>query len=142
MANPFVLTSCHEKHQSTRFFDKHFLLEKLTKLKDPLVKLNNHIDWKIFTPILDASIIEASLLCNTSEENKQIKQGQTPESWQKPTKQTATERPRCSVGQEEQHELLHGYRNHIKVDQGTRLINSYVVSDAATHDSQGLDPDW
>lgn len=83
MANSFVLTSCHEKHQSTRFFDKHFLLEKLTKLKDPLVKLSNHIDWKIFIPILDASIIEASLLCNTREENKQIKQGQTPESWQK-----------------------------------------------------------
>ena len=34
-------------------FDEHFLLEKLTKLKDPLVKLEAHIDWKIFKPILD-----------------------------------------------------------------------------------------
>jgi transposase, IS5 family len=34
-------------------FDEHFLLEKLTKLKDPLVKLEAHIDWKIFSPILD-----------------------------------------------------------------------------------------
>jgi IS5 family transposase len=34
-------------------FDEHFLLEKLTKLKDPLVKLDAHIDWKIFSPILD-----------------------------------------------------------------------------------------
>jgi IS5 family transposase len=34
-------------------FDEHFLLEKLTKLKDPLVKLEAHIDWKIFEPILD-----------------------------------------------------------------------------------------
>ena len=34
-------------------FDEHFLLERLTKLKDPLVKLNDHIDWKIFAPILD-----------------------------------------------------------------------------------------
>ena len=29
-------------------FDDHFLLEKLTKLGDPLKKLNEFIDWKIF----------------------------------------------------------------------------------------------
>ena len=29
-------------------FDEHFLLERLTKLKDPLVKLDEHIDWDIF----------------------------------------------------------------------------------------------
>lgn len=34
-------------------FDEHFLLERLTKLKDPLVKLDEHIDWNIFAPILD-----------------------------------------------------------------------------------------
>ena len=34
-------------------FDEHFLLEKLTKLKDPLVKLEAHIQWEIFAPILD-----------------------------------------------------------------------------------------
>ena len=30
------------------FFDEHFLMEKLTKLGDPLQKLNEYIDWKIF----------------------------------------------------------------------------------------------
>ncbi|MCG8343608.1 MAG: hypothetical protein MI685_00430 [Chlorobiales bacterium] len=34
-------------------FDEHFLPEKLTELKDPLVKLDEHIDLKIFAPILD-----------------------------------------------------------------------------------------
>jgi hypothetical protein len=29
-------------------FDDHFLMEKLTKLGDPLQKLNDYIDWKIF----------------------------------------------------------------------------------------------
>jgi transposase, IS5 family len=33
-------------------FDEQFLLERLTKLKDPLVKLEEHIDWQIFSPIL------------------------------------------------------------------------------------------
>jgi len=27
-------------------FEEHFLLERLTKLKDSLVKLEAHIDWK------------------------------------------------------------------------------------------------
>ncbi len=34
-------------------FDEHFLLERLTKLKDPLVKLDTYIDWNIFAPILN-----------------------------------------------------------------------------------------
>jgi transposase, IS5 family len=33
-------------------FDEHFLLEKLTKLKDPLVKLEAHIQWEIFALFL------------------------------------------------------------------------------------------
>jgi len=34
-------------------FDEHFLLERLTKLKDPLVKLDTYIDWNIFALILN-----------------------------------------------------------------------------------------
>ena len=34
-------------------FDEHFLLERLTKFKDPLVKLEEHIDRQILAPILD-----------------------------------------------------------------------------------------
>ena len=34
-------------------FDEQFQLERLTQLKDPLVKLEQYIDWKIFAPILD-----------------------------------------------------------------------------------------
>ena len=34
-------------------FDEHFLLERLTKLKGPLVKFEEHVDWQIFAPILD-----------------------------------------------------------------------------------------
>jgi hypothetical protein len=29
-------------------FDDHFLLETLSKLGDPLQKLNEYIDWRIF----------------------------------------------------------------------------------------------
>lgn len=36
-------------------FDDHFLMEKLTKLGDPLQKLNDYIDWNIFKAPLDRS---------------------------------------------------------------------------------------
>ena len=36
-----------------RLFDEQFQLERFTLLKDPLVKLEQYIDWKIFAPILD-----------------------------------------------------------------------------------------
>lgn len=39
-------------------FDEHFILERLTKLNDPLIKLNKHIDWKIFLPVLDDALID------------------------------------------------------------------------------------
>ncbi len=36
-------------------FDDHFLMEKLTKLGDPLRKLDKFINWKIFeSPIYEA----------------------------------------------------------------------------------------
>jgi len=35
------------------FFDEHFLLDRLTKLNDPLVKPEAYIDWRLFLPILD-----------------------------------------------------------------------------------------
>lgn len=40
-------------------FDEHFLLERLTKLNDPLVKLNKHINWHIFTPVLEQAVLDA-----------------------------------------------------------------------------------
>ncbi len=53
-------------------FDDHFLMEKLTKLSDPLQKLSEFIDWKIFDPRInevfknddkDLSIMRAGSVC-------------------------------------------------------------------------------
>jgi hypothetical protein len=40
-------------------FDEHFLLERLTKLNDPLIKLNKHIDWNIFSPVLNEALVDS-----------------------------------------------------------------------------------
>jgi len=39
-------------------FDDHFLLEKLTKIGDPLAKLSHFIDWEIFRITLEKSFSE------------------------------------------------------------------------------------
>jgi len=46
---------CHKNINPLGLFDEHFLLERLTKLKDPLVKLESHINWNIFVPVLDVA---------------------------------------------------------------------------------------
>lgn len=40
-------------------FDGHFLLERLTKFNDPLKKLNRHIDWNLFSPVLNQALIDS-----------------------------------------------------------------------------------
>ncbi|NOR74382.1 MAG: IS5/IS1182 family transposase, partial [Draconibacterium sp.] len=42
---------------SLSLFDDHFLMEKLTKLGDPLQKLNDYIDWNIFKPSLNTAFM-------------------------------------------------------------------------------------
>jgi IS5 family transposase len=224
-------------------FDEQYLLEKLTKLKDPLVKLNQHIDWNIFRPILDvvfnkpqnssntgrppydrvlmfkilvlqslysladdaveyqindrlsfkrflglnasdrvpdsktiwlfretlireeliealfyrfnetldqelvfaktgqivdASFVEVPRQRNDRDENDQIKKGKTPEAWkaqpnklrQKDTDARWTKKNKMN---------FYGFKNHIKVDLGSKLISTYAVTEAAVHDSQALE---
>jgi len=225
------------------FFDEHFLLERLTKMKDPLVKLEAHIDWTIFLPVLelafnkpanrskmgrppfdrtmmfkililqslyslsddqmeyqitdrlsfkrflglkssdkvpdaktiwnfretliqegiiealfarfnqalddqcifantgqivDASFVEVPRQRNTRDENQQIKKGQTPEAWkQKPNKLRQKDRDARWTKKNKMN--FYGYKNHLKVDKGTKLISDYMVTSASVHDSQELE---
>ena len=228
---------------SLGFFDEHFLLERLTKLKDPLVKLEEHIDWQIFAPILDvvfakpknsgktgrppfnrimmfkililqslynlsddqmeyqitdrrsfmrflglkvsdkvpdsktiwkfretliyeeviealfyrfnqalddqsvfaktgqivdASIVQVPRQRNTREENKQIKQGETPEAWKSQPKKLC-QKDTDARWLKKNGMSFYGFKNHIKVDQDTKLISTYMVTDASVHDSQELE---
>ena len=222
-----------------RVFDEHFMLEKLTNLHDPLVKLDKHIDWHIFSPILDAvfdkpklsnagrphfernlmfkililqsiynlsddqiefqiidrrsfkrflrikstdkvpdsktiwkfretliqedaiealfsrfnqalddqgifantgkivdaSFVEAPRQRNTHEENQLIKEGKTPEAW-KSQPHKLSQKDVDARWTKKNYLTFYGYKNHIKIDSGTKLINTYTVSDASVHDSQ------
>ena len=227
-------------------FDDHFLMEKLTKLGDPLQKLDNCIDWKIFkSPIENSFMMEskdkskggrppfdklmlfkaliiqsfynlsddqleyqindrasfkrflglkksdkvpdsktywafredlikkdvivelfktfndtldrAGILGsegkivdvrlgrmevprqrNTREENKQIKEtGTAPKEWkEKPNK--LQQKDIDARWTKKNNSTYYGYKNHIKVDKKTKLIEEYSVTSASVHDSQAI----
>jgi transposase, IS5 family len=230
---------------SLGLFDDHFLMEKLTKLGDPLQKLNEYIDWNIFEStineafnnenkdlskggrpafsklmlfkalliqslynlsddqleyqiidrasfkrflglkksdkvpdsktfwsfreqliekevieslfkhfnqildtkgvfanegkMIDASFVEAPRQRNTREENKQIKEtGKAPESWKdKPHK--LCQKDVDARWTKKNDVSYYGYKNHVKADTKTKLIEEYIVTDASVHDSQPVE---
>ena len=89
--------------------------------------------------IVDATFVEAPRQRNTRDENQQIKEGKTPEDWEKPenvhkVRQKDTD-ARWTIKNKERH---FGYKDHVKVDAESKLITGYSVTDASVHDSQAL----
>lgn len=85
--------------------------------------------------IVDATLVPVPVQRNPPEENAQIKQGQTPAGW---SGQTAKLRQKDTDARwtRKNGRAHFGYKNHIKVDRGTKLIEACVVTPANTHDSQ------
>lgn len=91
--------------------------------------------------IIDASFIEVPRQHNKKEENEQIKQGKTPESFtdnphrlaQKDVDARWTKKNRVS---------FFGYKNHVKEDAKSKLITKYMVTDASVHDSNATPRCW
>jgi len=83
--------------------------------------------------IIDASIVEAPRQRNSREENRQIKEGQTPEDWSAQKKRQKDTDARWTKKNGQNH---YGYKNHINVDVKHKLIRDYEVTPASVHDSQ------
>lgn len=83
--------------------------------------------------IIDASIVNAPVQHNKKQENEQIREGDVPQDWsagkrrQKDVDATWTKKHGKSY---------YGYKNHVKVDAGSKLIDHYEVTTASVHDSQ------
>ncbi len=88
--------------------------------------------------LVDASFTIAPRQRNTREENKMIKKGEGDDLWNDhPNKKKHKDidaRWTMKNG-----EKFYGYKNHAKVDTKSKFINTYVVTDAAVHDSQALE---
>jgi len=88
--------------------------------------------------MVDASFVEAPRQRNTREENKEIKSGQTPQSW-KENKNKLSQKDIDARWTKKNHTTFYGYKNHVKADTKTKLIVDYFVTDASVHDSQALE---
>lgn len=84
--------------------------------------------------IVDASIIEIPRQRNSREENKQIKEGEVPSDWDDKKQSHKDVDARWT---KKNNEDYFGYKNHIKIDSKSKFIDTYNVTPANVHDSQG-----
>jgi IS5 family transposase len=88
--------------------------------------------------IVDATIVSAPKQRNTREENDTVKNGQTPEGWEKkPAKNR--QKDKDARWTKKHGKSFYGYKNHVGVDKTHKLIRKWDATDASPHDSQKLD---
>jgi len=89
--------------------------------------------------IIDASFIEAPRQRNTREENNEIKNGGTPQEWEKhPEKLRQKDVDARWTKKNDQ--TFFGYKNHASVDVKHKIIRDYAATSAEVHDSNMLEP--
>lgn len=88
--------------------------------------------------IVDASFVEVPIQRNTKDENQEIKNNGTPASFdENPHKKSQKD---VDARWTKKNNVVHfGYKNHVKVDAGSKLITGYLITNASKHDSQVLD---
>lgn len=85
--------------------------------------------------IVDASIVEAPKQRNTREENLKIKAGEPIEQWEdKPNK--LRQKDRDATWTKKHNKTYFGYKDHIKIDAKSKIIEEYEAGTASEHDSQ------
>jgi len=89
--------------------------------------------------MVDASFVETPRQRNTREENKHIKKtGAAPKEWKnKPHK--LAQKDVDARWTKKNNTTFYGYKNHVKSDVKTKLIEEFEVTDASVHDSQTIE---
>lgn len=89
--------------------------------------------------IIDASFVESPRQRNKKEDNDHIKKtGTAPEKWDdKPNKKR--QKDIDARWTKKNFQNYFGYKNHAKIDNGSKLIDDYTITDASVHDSQVVD---
>jgi IS5 family transposase len=87
--------------------------------------------------IIDASFVEVPRQRNSKQENEEIKNGQTPKSFDENLNKKAQKDVDARWTQKNKVNFF-GYKNHIKADSESKIITKYGVTSANVHDSQML----
>jgi IS5 family transposase len=82
--------------------------------------------------IIDASIVDAPVQRNSRDENQRIKENDIPQDWSAAKRQ---QKDVDATWTQKHGKNFFGYKNHVKVDAGSKLIDHYQVTTARVHDS-------
>ncbi|MFN9531045.1 MAG: IS5 family transposase [Cyanobacteriota bacterium] len=89
--------------------------------------------------IVDASFVEVPVQRNNRKENQTIKKGGIPKDWTKPENANKLAQKDVDARWTKKNDVAYyGYKDHVKVDAGSKLITEYSVTDASVHDSQEI----
>ena len=98
--------------------------------------------------MVDATFVEVARQRNHSalsswpkgsrEDNATIKAGEVPEGW-KEQPHKARQKDVDARWTKKNGERYYGYKNHVKVDSRSKLIEDFTVTDASVHDSNALE---
>ena len=112
-------------------------LEEAEILETIFTQFDKHISSNGFEArsgqIIDASFIHVPIQRNSREENKQIKEGKSPEDWPEKKAQQKDVDARWTKKNGVNH---YGYKNHICIDAKYKFIRTFETTPASTHDSQ------
>jgi len=88
--------------------------------------------------MVDATFVEVPRQRNSRDENAKIKAGEVPAAWaDHPAK--AQQKDVDARWTKKNGERYYGYKNHVKVDSRSKLIEDFTVTAASVHDSHALD---
>jgi len=89
--------------------------------------------------IIDASFVEVPRQRNKKNDNDHIKKtGTAPKQWDnQPNKKR--QKDIDARWTKKNFQNYYGYKDHAKVDNGSKLIDDYTITDASVHDSQVVD---
>lgn len=89
--------------------------------------------------LIDASFVDVPRQRNTRDENKTIKEGSIPEAWEtEENKDMLSQKDTDARWAKKNDETHYGYKDHVKVDQESKMVMDFMVTAANTHDSQCL----
>ena len=87
--------------------------------------------------LVDASFVDVPRQRNTRKENEDIKNGKVPEEWQTEENENKLRQKDIDARwAKKNNEVHYGYKDHVKVDQESKMIIDFEVTAANVHDSQ------
>ncbi len=89
--------------------------------------------------IIDASFVDVPRQHNSKDDNAAINDGTMPEGWDKKSTSFVSQKDRDARWAKKNDEEHFGYKNHVKIDRKTKLIEAYVVSSANVGDQDAVE---